>query len=44
MPQRSILGPLLFNVTDLIDLFYQHEESNIASYTDDTITYHILAK
>ena len=35
-PQGSILGPLLFNI-DLVDLFYQCKESNIASYADDTI-------
>ena len=38
MPQGSILGPLLFNI-DLIDLFYECEESNIASYADDTTPY-----
>ena len=38
MPQGSILGPLLFNI-DLIDLFYECEESNIASYADDTTLY-----
>ena len=38
MPQSSILGPLLFNI-DIIDLFYEFEESNIASYADDTTPY-----
>ena len=38
VPQGSILGPLLFNI-DLIDLFYGCEESNIASYADDTTPY-----
>ena len=38
VPQSSILGPLLFNI-DLIDLFYECEESNIASYADDTTPY-----
>ena len=38
VPQGSILGLLLFN-TDLIDLFYECEESNIASYPDDTTPY-----
>ena len=36
--QSSILGPLLFNI-DLIDLFYECEETNIASYADYTIPY-----
>ena len=35
VPQGSILCHLLFNI-DLIDLFYECEESNIASYTDYT--------
>ena len=35
---RSILGPLLFNI-DLIDLFFECEESNIASYGDVTTPY-----
>ena len=38
VPQRSVLGPLLFNI-DLIDLFYEYEDSNIASYADDTTPY-----
>ena len=36
--QSSVLGPLIFNI-DLIDLFYKCEESNIASYADDTTLY-----
>ena len=36
--QGSILGSLLFNI-DLVDLFYECEESNIGSYTDDTTPY-----
>ena len=35
VPKGLILGPLLFNI-DLIDLFYEREESNIVSYADDT--------
>ena len=38
MPQDLILGPLIFNI-DLIHLFYEREESNIASYADDTTPY-----
>ena len=38
VPQGSALGSLLFNI-DLIDLFYECEESNIASYTHDTTQY-----
>ena len=34
----SNLGPLLFN-TDLSDLFYEREESNIASYAGHTTLY-----
>ena len=38
VPEGSILGPLLSN-TNLIDLFYECEESNIVSYTDNTTPY-----
>ena len=38
MPQGSIVGPLVFNI-DLIDLYYECEESSIASYADDTTPY-----
>ena len=38
VPQGPILGPLLFK-TDLTDLFYEFEESNITSYADDTTLY-----
>ena len=38
VPQGSILGPVLFN-TGLINLFYECEESNIASYADDITPY-----
>ena len=41
-PQGSILGPLLLN-NDLIDLFYECEEINIASYADDTSPYSCTA-
>ena len=41
-PQGSILGPLLFN-NGLIDLFYECEEINIASYADDTSPYSCAA-
>ena len=36
--QGSILGRLLLNI-ELVDLFYQCEESDIASYADDATPY-----
>ena len=36
--QASIWGPLLFNV-NIIDLFYECEENDIANYADDTTPY-----
>ena len=38
VPQGSILGRLLFNI-DLIDLFFECDDSEIASYADDTTPY-----
>ena len=38
VPQGSTLGPLLFN-TQLCDLFYFLENTDIASYADDTTIY-----
>ena len=38
VPQGLVLGPLLLNI-DLIDLFPQCEDDNIASYADDTSPY-----
>ena len=38
VPQGSILGPSLFNI-DLIDLFFECDDSEIASYADDTTPY-----
>ena len=38
VPQGSALGPLLFNI-DMINLFCECEDSNVASYADDTTPY-----
>ena len=38
VPQGSVLGPVLFNI-DMIDLFYECEDANVASYADDTTPY-----
>ena len=38
VPQGSFLDPLIFN-TDLIDLFFECEESYVASYADDITPY-----
>ena len=38
VPQGSVLGPLLFNI-DMINHFYECEDSNVASYADETTLY-----
>ena len=38
VPQDSALGLLLFNI-GMIDLYYECEYSNVASYADDTASY-----
>ena len=38
VPRGSVLGKILFNI-DMIDLFYECEDSNVASYADDTTPY-----
>ena len=37
-PQKSVLGPLLFNIY-MCDLFLFMSESNVANYADDTTLY-----
>ena len=37
-PQASVLESLLFNI-DINGLFYKCEDSNVASYADDTTQY-----
>ena len=38
IPQGPILGPLFFNI-DLIDMFYESNDSDIKNYADDTTPY-----
>ena len=38
VPQGSSLGRLLFNI-NLIDMFYEYEDSEIENYSDDTAPY-----
>ena len=38
VPQGSVLGPLLFNI-DMINLFNECKDYNVASYADDTTLY-----
>ena len=38
VPHDSVLGPLLFNI-DIINLFYECKDPNVASYADDTTPY-----
>ena len=40
VPQSSILGPLLFNIS-LYDLFLEAENNFFANYADDTTPYSV---
>ena len=39
VPQRSIFGPLLFNIDIMFDLLFVDITSNIANDVDDTTPY-----
>ena len=43
VPQKSLLGPLFRIFIDLIDLLYECEENDIASYADDTTPHSLLS-
>ena len=39
VPQGSILGPLLFNIYIICDLFLENSHIDIANYADDNTLY-----